>query len=166
MNNSLKKNAIVLLFLTMPLVGYGTHLQAVSPNLQFYQKHQIDIVVAENPDKDLAPGYGLGLVMASAWPFTVLMQGVMILVFITSTLFVRALTKRIKNRNISWATFVAFVGFWIFGIFMLLRTAIENFMWDFTLLAIAQILTSIGLMIGSIGLFKEISNELLKRDAA
>lgn len=154
------------MLISLPFVGYGTHLQATSPNYASYQQHQIDIIEAAKPGKDLAPGLGLGLVMAGTWPFTVMMQGFLILLFIASVLLVRIITEQTMNRNISWGIFLAFSVFWTYGMFLLLRTAADNFKWAFTLLALANVFTFIGLITGSIGLFKEISNQLLKRDAA
>ncbi len=156
MTTSFKKYSIVLLLISLPLVGYGTHLQAISPTYAVYQQHQIDTIEAANPDKDLAPGVGLGLVMASAWPFTVLIQGILILMFIVSTLIVRSITKRIKTKPIIWAVFTGFIGFWASAIIVVLRSAIENMRWSFTLLSMAEIITAFGLIIGSIGLIKEL----------
>jgi len=155
--NRYLKITIILFILSMPLLGYGTHLQAVSPNFESYQQHQIDQLVAENPGKDLAPGYGLGLMMASAWPFSVLCQALLMVAFIAGILLVRFINKRTGNKYLPWQAYSCLSAFSAYGILVYIGSAVESFRWGFILLGVAQVVTSSGVAIGCIGLFREVS---------
>jgi hypothetical protein len=162
--NNYNKIVIPFLLLSMLLVGFGTHLQAKSPNLEPYLQYQMDIARANNPGKDMAPGLGVGLAMAIAWPFTVLMQGFLIILFAASASTVYTIAKRSEKRIMIRVTFPVFVIFWGWVIYVLLRSAVDNARWDFTLLVVAEGVTSIGLILGCIGLFKGLTKVRLKRD--
>ena len=161
MIDPLTKYSLILLLISLPLVGYGSHLQKDSPNFASYQQHQIDRIEASSHGRDLGPGLGLGLVMTSAWPFTVLVQVILIVMFIATLIIVGTITSCTKRRPIAWAVFAACFSFWVSVILMISRSAIENMRWSFTFLSVAEMITVVGLAIGNIGLLRELNGKLL-----
>lgn len=156
MKNFFLSNALILLILTVPLIGYGTYLHATSTSLKAYVQHEVDMLVAANPVKDSAPGARLGIAITTAWPFTVMMQVFLILLLIGGISLARFMMKRTDNKYVSSLTYGCLMALCAAGTVMFAYSATESFRWNYTVLGVGQVVTSFGLIMGCIGLFAEI----------
>jgi hypothetical protein len=109
----------------------------------------IERIHADNPDKDLGPGLGVGVALASAWEFVGGVHVFLGFVFSGSLLVIRVLAQ--WNRS---AAFIATGLFWLgcaWGIYVSYQAALDEFQWGFTTLGAGHSLLAIGLALGAIG---------------
>lgn len=128
--------ALSLSWLSIPLSTCGTHLKAVSPQLDAYQRSLHESAETDSPGENLAPSHGVGVALDSAWPFVFIFSA-FLNACITATVCAGAYA--IRNRHWTRYAISPLIVICSLGLAMRLSLdAMNSLSWGFTLLGIGE----------------------------
>jgi hypothetical protein len=140
--------ALACLWVGISVVTLGTHLKTQTPQFDAYLNYVTKQMSDANPEEDLAPGMGIGLMMMHTWP---ILCGLLILAatFFTGGLFiVRAMAA--WRHGATLAILVLFVLGCAYFAMVSFAGAIEDLQWGFLVAAAGWLLVGAAFVLSAI----------------
>jgi hypothetical protein len=140
---------LVLLWTSVVLSSYGTHLKSESPQLEEYETEARERMAAANPGSDGGSGIGIGIILASTWQFVGCVSAFMALVLMGGLLFVHAIA--LWNRKAAYLATGALALLCMLFVYTLSQSAKHHLDWGFDTLGSGELLVALALLLVAVG---------------
>jgi hypothetical protein len=140
--------ALLALWGSLPVVAFGTHLKCASPQYPAYSTQVIEGMAADSPGEDIGPAAGVGMALASFWPFVALCHTVGAGVATGGALAARWIGVRRRGVGVLLGSLVGLCCAW--AVFGVVQAAASSFQWGFMVLGAGEVLYAVGFALAAL----------------